>query len=245
MTSVLKGKVRAVALVALCLVVLAGGRPILAQTSYGSIVGSVKDATGAVLPNASITVTNEATNVSTSLTTNPMGDYRAPTLLPGSYSVKAELAGFKTLVRSGVVVRLNVATPVDLTMEVGVVTQSVEVKSEAPLLSTVEATVGHVVDQRRIQNLPLNGRDFTQLTLLIPGAAQATLPGTGFFVIQGFSTSVAVSGNRPDQNIFTLDGTYNNETFFKHFGIRPSVEGIEEFNIQTNITSARYGVGGA
>jgi hypothetical protein len=245
MTSVLKGKVRAVALVALCLVVLAGGRPILAQTSYGSIVGSVKDATGAVLPNASITVTNEATNVSTSLTTNPMGDYRAPTLLPGSYSVKAELAGFKTLVRSGVVVRLNVATPVDLTMEVGVVTQSVEVKSEAPLLSTVEATVGHVVDQRRIQNLPLNGRDFTQLTLLIPGAAQATLPGTGFFVIQGFSTSVAVSGNRPDQNNFTLDGTYNNETFFKHFGIRPSVEGIEEFNIQTNITSARYGVGGA
>lgn len=194
---------------------------------------------------ATVVATNEATGLSRELTTNPQGDFSVANLLPGSYSVTVKLTGFKTLVRPGVVVRLNQFTPVDLTMELGAVTQSVEVTGAVPLLSTVDATVGHVVDQRRIQDLPLNGRDFTQLTLLIPGAAPASLPGTGFFVVRGFGTSASVSGNRPDQNNFTLDGTYNNETFFKHFGIRPSVDAVQEFNIQTNITSARFGVGGA
>jgi hypothetical protein len=233
------------AITTLSLVILFGGASLLGQTTNGSIVGNVKDPSGAVLPGVTITVSNEDTKISRDVTTSQTGDYSASNLLPGSYSVTAKLAGFKTLIRPGVVVRLNQATTVDLVMDLGAVTQSVEVTGSVPLLQTTEGTIGHVVEQRRIQNLPLNGRDFTQLTLLIPGAAQASLPGTGFFVINAFGTSVAVSGNRPDQNNFTLDGTYNNETFFKHFGIRPSVDAIEEFSIQTNITSARYGVGGA
>ena len=233
------------AITTLSLVILFSGPSLLGQTTNGSIVGNVKDPSGAVLPGATITVSNEDTKISRDVTTSQTGDFSASNLLPGSYSVTAKLAAFKTLIRSGVVVRLNQATTVDLVMDLGSTTQSVEVTGTVPLLQTTEGTIGHVVEQRRIQNLPLNGRDFTQLTLLIPGAAQASLPGTGFFVINAFGTSVAVSGNRPDQNNFTLDGTYNNETFFKHFGIRPSVDAIEEFSIQTNITSARYGVGGA
>jgi len=224
---------------------LLGGRALNAQTTFGSIVGSVKDSTGAVLPGTTIVASNEATGAAREVTTNGAGDFVVSNLLPGSYSITAKLAGFKALVRPGVEVRINQATTVDLTMELGLVTQSVQVTGEVPLLQTADSTVGNVVDQRRIENLPLNGRDFTQLTLLIPGAAQASLPGSGFFVITAFGTSVAVSGNRPDQNNFTLDGTYNNETFFKHFGIRPSVDAIQEFTIQTNITSARFGVGGA
>lgn len=235
-----------VAAVVLFVVGLVSGNSLYAQTTVGRIVGTLKDPSGAVLPAATITVTNEATNVPREVATSQTGDFTVANLLPGTYSVTAKLAGFKTLVRPGVEVRLGQATTVDLAMELGAVTQVVEVTGEAPLLlSTAEATVGHVIEQRKIQDLPLNGRDFTQLTLLIPGAAQASLPGTGFFVITGFSTSVAVSGNRPDQNNFTLDGTYNNETFFKHFGIRPSVESVQEFNVQTNITSSRFGVGGA
>jgi hypothetical protein len=199
----------------------------MAQTTSGSIVGTVSDPSGANIAGASITATNEGTGSSVEVTTKLTGDYLVSSLLPGSYSVAAKLAGFKTSVVSGIVVRINQATTLDLKLELGAVTQSVEVTGELPLLQTVDATVGNVVDQRRVQNLPLNGRDFTQLTLLIPGGNQASLPGSGFFVITGFGTSVSVNGNRPDQNNFTLDGTYNNETFFKHFGIRPNVDGIE------------------
>jgi hypothetical protein len=236
---------RRAAVAALAVMLLLGVRAASAQTTFGSIVGSIKDSTGAVLPGATVTASNDATGVTREVTTSGTGDFVVAELLPGTYTVTAKLAGFKTLVRSGVEVRINQAATVDLSMNLGEVTQSVQVTGQVPLLQTADSTVGNVVDQRRIQNLPLNGRDFTQLTLLIPGAAQASLPGSGFFVITAFGTSAAVSGNRPDQNNFTLDGTYNNETFFKHFGIRPSVDSIQEFNIQTNITSARFGVGGA
>jgi len=224
------------------LLVLLSGSVLLAQTTVGSIVGTVKDPSGAVLPGAAITVTNEATAIAREATSNPAGDFAVLNLLPGRYTVSARLQGFKTWTATGIEVRLNQSTTVDITLELGPITQSVEVVGAVPLLQTVESTVGNVVDQRRVQELPLNGRDFTQLTLLVPGAAPASLPG-GFFVIGG--QPVAVSGNRPDQNNYTLDGTYNNETFFKHYGVRPSVDAIQEFNIQTNITSARFGVGGA
>lgn len=215
---------------------------LLAQTTFGSIVGNAKDPSAAVVPGVSVTVTSAATGLAREATTNPSGDFAVLNLLPGTYIVTAKLEGFKTWTASGIEVRLNQATTMDITMELGLITQFVEVTGAVPLLQTVEATVGHVVDQRRVSQLPLSGRDFTQLTLLIPGAAPASLPG-GFFVIGG--QPVAVSGNRPDQNNYTLDGTYNNETFFKHYGLRPSVDAIQEFNIQTNITSSRYGVGGA
>ncbi len=105
-------------------------------------------------------------------------------------------------------------------------------------LETTRATLGTVVSNEKVVELPLNGRDFTQLTLLLPGASPGASAG-GFFLIGG--QTVAVTGNRSDQNNYTLDGVNNNETFFKHYGIRPSLDAIQEFNVQTNITSAEYG----
>lgn len=226
---------------ALCLAVFSAIQPAFSQTTYGSIVGTAKDPSAAVLPGAAVTVTNEGTRDSRQVKTDGTGFYRMHNLLPGFYTVSAQLQGFKTWTGTGIEVRLNQASTIDINMELGAITQTVEIVGEVPMLQTVDSTVGNVVGQRSVQNLPLNGRDFTQLTLLVPGAAPASLPG-GFFVIGG--QPVAVSGNRPDQNNYTLDGTYNNETFFKFYGLRPSVDAIQEFNIQTNIVSARYGAGG-
>lgn len=146
MAAPLKQWIRVGSLATICLALTLAALPLLAQTTAGSIVGSAKDPSGAILPAAAITVSNEDTGISREVVTNQTGDFSVPNLLPGNYSVTAKLAGFKTLVRSGVVVRLNQATTVDLLMELGAVTQSVEVTGAVPLLQTVASTVGHVVD---------------------------------------------------------------------------------------------------
>ena len=118
---------RGVAITALVAALLLGVSTLNAQTTFGSVVGSVKDSTGAVVPGTTITATNEATSVSREVVTNGAGDFTLAELLPGAYTVTAKLTGFKTLVRPGVEVRSNQATTVDLTMELGLVTQSVQV----------------------------------------------------------------------------------------------------------------------
>ena len=209
-----------------------------AQSTYGLIVGVALDESKAVVPSATVTVKNEATNIERTVTTGEQGDFRITNLLPGTYTVTVEKPGFKKGTSTGVVVRLNESTRVDFTLQVGEVTQTVDVTVAAPLLETSNSTIGRVVTNEKIVELPLNGRDFTRLTLMLPGASPGVSSGTGFLI---GGTPVAVTGNRSDQNNYTLDGVNNNETFFKHYGIRPSLDAIQEFKIQTNITSAEYG----
>ncbi|MEW5976644.1 MAG: TonB-dependent receptor [Acidobacteriota bacterium] len=209
-----------------------------AQSTYGLIVGVVTDETKAVVPGATVTAKNEATNIERVVETSDQGEYRITNLLPGNYTVTVEKQGFKKASTTGVIVRLNESVRADFAMQVGEITQTLEVSVSAQLLETSNSTVGTVVTNEKIVELPLNGRDFTQLTLLIPGASPGASAG-GFFIIGG--QTVAVTGNRSDQNNYTLDGVNNNETFFKHYGIRPSIDAIQEFKVQTNITSAEYG----
>ncbi|PYV45928.1 MAG: TonB-dependent receptor, partial [Acidobacteria bacterium] len=212
-----------------------------AQTSVGSlgtILGTVTDETGAVVPKVTVTVTNEKTGIARTAVTNEEGSYQVPALIPGTYKVQVEATGFKKYQRAGNELRVNDSLRVDATLQVGEITQTVEVEGGAPLLQTTSGTVGHVIDNRSVVELPLNGRDFTQLTMLVPGAAQGA-QGGGFFVIGG--NNVSVTGNRSDSNNFTLDGVDNNENFFKFHAIKPSIDAIEEFKIQTNITSAQFG----
>jgi hypothetical protein len=223
------------------LLVLLFSFPVLAQTgagTFGTILGTVNDETGAVVPKVTVTATNEKTGVGRAGTTNSEGSYQIPALLPGTYKVEAEAAGFKKYQQPGVILRVNESARVDIKLQVGEVTQTVEVQAEAPLLNTSTGTVGHVIDNRSVVELPLNGRDFTQLTLLIPGATPGN-NGGGFFIIGG--NNVSVTGNRSDSNNYTLDGVDNNENFFKFHAIKPSIDAIEEFKIQTNITSAQFG----
>jgi hypothetical protein len=214
---------------------------LLAQTgggTFGTILGVVNDETGAVVPKVAVTATNEKTGVGRSGTSNSEGSYQIPALLPGTYKVEAEISGFKKYQQAGVVLRVNESARVDIKLQVGEVTQTVEVQAEAPLLNTSTGTVGHVIDNKAVVEMPLNGRDFTQLTLLIPGATPGNNQG-GFFIIGG--NNVSVTGNRSDSNNYTLDGVDNNENFFKYHAIKPSIDAIEEFKIQTNITSAQFG----
>jgi hypothetical protein len=211
--------------------------PASAQSTYGIIVGVVADASRALMPGATVTATNTATGQSRTVATGQQGDFRIINLLPGTYDVSVEMSGFKKATSSGLLVRVNESVRVDFAMQVGDLTETVEVSAEAPLLETSSATVGKVITNEKIVELPLNGRDFTQLTLLLPGAAPGA--SSGGPIIGG--QTVSVTGNRSDQNNYTLDGVNNNETFFKNYGIRPSIDAIQEFKVQTNITDAQYG----
>ena len=231
--------ISSVALVALLITAAGVFSTAPAQNTYGTIVGVVTDETGAVIPGASVTAMNVDTNIVTSAETNQSGDYRILNLLPGNYDLTVETTGFKKSVTAGVTIQVNQSVRIEIAMQVGDVVETVEVSAAAVAqLETTRATLGTVVSNAKVVELPLNGRDFTQLTLLLPGASPGAGAG-GFFLIGG--QTVAVTGNRSDQNNYTLDGVNNNETFFKHYGIRPSLDAIQEFNVQTNITSAEYG----
>jgi hypothetical protein len=225
-----------VAILGVILVALAV--PALAQSTYGIVVGVVADESKALMPGAMVTATNTATGLSRTVETGSQGAYRIINLLPGTYDITVEMSGFKKATSTGIVVRVNESVRVDFAMQVGQLAETVEVSATAPLLETSSATVGKVITNEKIVQLPLNGRDFTQLTVLMPGASPVGMSGGGF-IIGG--TSVSVTGNRADQNNFTLDGVNNNETFFKHYGIRPSIDAIQEFKVVTNGYAAEYG----
>jgi Carboxypeptidase regulatory-like domain len=204
-----------------------------------SLLGIVMHETGAVVPKAQVSISNEKTGITRTAEADEQGIYRVPALLPGVYTVELEANGFKRTEQTGIELRINETLRVDITLQVGDVNQVVAVSATAPLLQTESGTVGHVINNRQVIELPLNGRDFTQLTLLIPGSSPGSQAGGGFLVIGG--NNVAVTGNRSDSNNYTLDGVDNNENFFKFHGLKPSIDAIEEFKIQTDITSAQFG----
>ena len=209
-----------------------------AQTSFGTIVGNVTDETGAVIPGVTVTVTNEGTGSVRVVSSNETGGYTVVSLPPAVYSVESELAGFSKTLQAGIRLEVNQTLRVDLAMSVGQVTEVIDVTAALPQLQTDSSTVAATVDNQKVVELPLNGRSFTQLTMLIPGAVAGTGAMTGF---QTSGTAVSVSGLRSEANNYTLDGVNNNESFFKTFGVQPSIDAIQEFRIQTNITSAEFG----
>src|ERR1044071_3349990 len=207
-----------------------------------TVVGTVTDSSGGVAPNVSITVTSEGTALTRKTITNQSG-YYAVTLLPvGVYSVAAEAAGFKKKTTTGIVLEVNQEPRVDIVLEVGAVTDAVTVNAEASVLQTESAVVGQVVDNRYTTQIPLNGRDFSQLLLLAPGTN--TRPG-GFDSSVGSATgsngSGIAIGGRDSQNNFTLDGASNNARQFGNIAIKPSVDAIQEFKVQTNSYTADLG----
>jgi len=210
----------------------------LAQTTFGTITGTVTDASGASVPGASVEIRHEDTNAVRVLKTDLDGNFLAPSLLPGPYSVAVEAPGFQRQVRSGLRLPVNASIRVDFTLRLGQVQETVEVTGEVPLLNTTSATVGTVISNATIVNMPLNGRQFTQLLLLVPGTTPRQGPAANNN-LSGISPSV--NGGRPQNNNFTLDGADNNESFFNSFAISPSVDALEEFKVQTHIASAEFG----
>jgi hypothetical protein len=210
----------------------------LGQTVTGTIVGTVSDTSGGVIPGVQVAVTNDATKVSYNVVTNADGQYVVPFIPPGEYTITAGHEGFKKQVLSGLTVQVEQRVRADIVLQVGAVTQTVEVASVAPLLSTENSSVGQVVDNRDVVDLPLNGRQFMELAFLTP-ATHASAPGHFNEILQGFAvTSV---GGRPTNNNFTLDGVDNVSPNCGYFSVSPSLDAVQEFKIQTSNYSAEFG----
>lgn len=215
-----------------------------AQVTTGTISGKVADSTGAVLAGATVAILNDDTGVSRTVNTDSAGRYIAPSLPLGNYRVTVSQEGFQTQVRSGIVLMLGREAVVNLELPVGAVTQTVEVIGQAPLVETTGATVGFVVDDRTIRDLPLNGRDLTELILMNPGVSQATFAASNN-VYTGFGRKFSISGFRAEDNAYFLDGTYIND-YSRHIPAGPSgalmgAETVREFEVLTNSYGARYG----
>ncbi len=229
----------------LALLALAWGILLPAQTTTGSIVGVVTDPSGAAVPDATVTVTNEGTGIAVlRLTTDTSGNYVATALPPGRYSVTVEARGFKKSVSPGINLSVQDRLGVNVTLEVGQVSETVEVVGAAPALQTDSSYLGQVVESQRIVDLPLNGRYFTRLAVLTSGTLP-TAPGARDERTGGFSSN----GVRPYQNSYLLDGIDNNSlsqdlTNEASFVYGPSPDAIAEFRVQTNSMSAEFGRSG-
>src|SRR5579862_6125161 len=228
----------------LVLCLIASFSPLSAQTTAGSIVGTVTDPSGAVIAGANITITNMGTNIAVKTTTDTAGEFVVTPLEVGKYSVSVEATGFKRSVRSDIQVNVQDRVRVDSKLEVGQVTDTVEVAAAAPILETDTSYLGEVVESQRIVDLPLNGRFFTRLAVLTAGTAP-TPAGARDENTGGFSAN----GVRPYQNDYILDGVDNNSlsedlTNEASFVVGPSPDAIAEFKVQTNSMSAEFGRSG-
>ncbi|MFN7925623.1 MAG: carboxypeptidase regulatory-like domain-containing protein [Bryobacteraceae bacterium] len=224
----------------LCAVLLTAAA--YAQTELATLTGAVNDSTGAAVAGAAISVTNEATNVASSTASNDNGRYVLPSLKPGVYRVTVSHSGFKKQVQSGVTLQVNQTARLDLVLQVGDVSEQVTVSAEASLLETETSSRGAVIDQRKMVELPLNGRDYNQLALLSPGVLTPTPRLSSI----GFKGAFNVNGNRAFHNAFQLDGVDNTSYSTSFRGnnvqvVQPSVEALQEFKIQTNAYSAEFG----
>jgi Carboxypeptidase regulatory-like domain len=212
----------------------------LAQVQTGRIVGAVADAQKAALPNATVTVTEAATNQMVTVTTNERGDFVVTPLNPGFYRVSVSSPGFQKTVINSVEVQVGQSARVDVELKVGEVTSTVEVTSSAPQLDTESGTLGHVVTNTQIVNLPLNGRSYYELARLTPGAA--LLPGGGNLlrIRANFISGTAISGVRGRQTTFLMDGV---DVTDHHQGgtlIQTSIDALQEFKVQQSAYSAEF-----
>lgn len=220
-----------------------------AQVDTATVVGTVQDSSGAVVPAASVTATALGTNSKTSTQTDSAGNYVLTPLKIGEYSVAVEARGFKKETRSRVVLQVQDRLRVDFTLEVGALTEAVNIAAEVPIVQTESSALGDVIGSRQITDLPLNGRDYTQLATLTTGVAKITENGGG---INGSTTATngnaggafAVNGTRGNLNNFMLDGVDNNSNDNAGNILRTSVDAIEEFKVQTSNYSAEFGRSG-
>jgi outer membrane receptor protein involved in Fe transport len=222
----------------LCLI---GSTMMFAQGTGGRILGRVADASGAVLGGVKVTLTNEATGVSSDTTTSSSGEYGFPQVPVGVYRLEFDLAGFKKNLQRGVNVDLNQIVTVDSVLQVGETKETVEVTSEAPLVDITSTQLGAVMDARQVSNLPLNSRDTYQLLQLQPGVMSTI--GSSNTVIYGSDSpgAVSVNGGRGRSNNFSVNGGDANDLFVNLPTVQPSPDSIEEFRVLTNTFDAEYG----
>jgi len=221
------------------------GSTALAQT-FGEITGTISDSSGAVVAGAAVTVTNTATSQARKVSTNDTGNFTVPFVPPGSYQIRVEKEGFKTSTRSDVRVQVADSVRMNFVIEVGSVSESIEVQGGGALLSTENATVGTVIDNRRIVELPLNGRNYLQMVALSPNVSAEQGAGGEAAARKGGTRterSISVAGSRNQFNHYTLDGLENTDMSYNLYALQPSIDALQEFKIETGVYSAEFGRG--
>jgi hypothetical protein len=226
------------------LVVACAAGPAFGQAVSGTILGTVIDATGAVRPGAKVTAVNEGTGFTRETTTDSNGEYTFPSLPTGHYTLTAEVTGFRTLAMSNIEVGVDQHAKIELKLETGAASETMTVVGESPLLQTATSELGTTVGNQQIEALPLNGRNFVNLTRTVPGVLRgipgANIDGAGSLAWRA-SASFSANGQRPRDNNFMLDGVDNNETWLQTVVIFPNVDSLDEFKLQTSTYSAEFG----
>jgi len=236
---------RLVALGCVFAISLAGAAPAHAQLQGARIVGTIQDPQHAGVPGATVTVTNVATNVAKTVTTDAEGNYVVTPLDPGSYKVSAALSGFQTTVREGVELTVGQAARVELTLGLSTLTTEVLVTTQTPLLNTESATLSQVISNQQIVDLPLNGRSFHELARLTPGVALLAPSGNSQLVRPEIVNGNIMGGVSGRQTRFLLDGVDITEEHQGGTWIQTSVDALQEFSVQQNAYSAEFhGAGG-
>ena len=230
--------------IALLLVGLSLPIAIASAQTAGEIAGEVRDQAGAMVPNAPVTATNTLTNVARSTVTNESGVYTFPGLIPGTYSIRVAASGFETAVTNNIELQVQQTARVDFTLAVGQASTTVAVSASSELLNTENATVGTVIEERRIVDLPLNGRNFFSLVALSPNVAYGFTPAQQASSRLGGSRStltISMSGARATWSNYTLDGITNTDVDFNTYVVLPSVDALQEFKVQSGIYPAEFG----
>jgi len=213
---------------------------LLAVGPTGSILGTITDPSGAVVPKAHITVRNQETNALRVVQTNEDGDYSVPLLPSGVYEVSVDMAGFRRSVYSDIRLDVDQAARADFVLQLGRATDVVVVTEAPPLVQTDTSTLGQVIDRRQVSELPLNERNFLAFALLVPGGQ---MPSDGSMnSTQG--GAISVNGAREQSNDFLLEGVDNNDLYINQYSVLPSVDAIQEFKVQSGNYSAEYGRNG-
>lgn len=220
------------------------------QSSRGTIVGTVRDPSGAAVPGVAVRVINEQTNVKSDYLTETNGDYYVPSLVPGSYRVEGEKSGFRKVTVPGVRVEVNQVVRVDIALSLGTVAEAIEVTDVPQLVQTDTTTLGQVISNRGVTELPLNGRDFRNLLRLNTGVGEVqggitTAPTIRRHGVNDAFRLVSVNGARPASVSFLVDGVTANDPLFQATSVVPPIDAIQEFKLQNALYSAEFGMGAA
>jgi hypothetical protein len=218
--------------------------PARAQTPTGEISGVVVDPSGSAVPGVTITLTSAATNAVREVVTNSAGLYVIPSIPPGTYTLKAQISGFRVMERRDIEVQVGSSNRIPITLELGDLTETVEIRGGAPLIQSSNASIGTVIENRSIVELPLNGRNYLQLASLIPGATTngpSSSQGRQRMGGQRNSFALNVAGQRIHYNHYSLDGIENTDLNFNSYMLLPSIDALQEFKVEAGLFDAEYG----
>src|SRR5713101_1617718 len=241
-------KVAVTALVILAIAILTAG-PANAQVSGATLSGTIADPSGAAIAGAKVSITNTATGITRDVTADSAGFYAAPNLLPGPYDVSVGASGFSTTKQSGITLTVGAQQTLNVSLTIGEATQTVLVTEAAPLVQLGTSTISAQVQGTEVRELPLNGRDWASLATLSPGVnlieTQMPFENGALRGNRGFGTQLTISGGRPTQNNYRLDGLSINDHANSGpgsvIGVNLGVDAIEEFSVLTGNYSAEYG----